>query len=178
MAAPLIVRALDVPDAGALFALRREALESDPLAFGSAADDDRFRVVDAVRAALADHHERAIFGCLDGVELAGMVGVMRESRMKLRHKAGIWGMYVSPRTRGHGAGRRLLDAAVERARSWAGVVTVHLSVAEAATEAYGLYTSAGFREWGREPRALLWEGRYVDHVHMALDLDTSAAGPR
>jgi hypothetical protein len=88
------VRRLRVEDAGPLVALRREALETDPMAFGSSIADDRGLSLELVRTLLVDPEEQAVFGCLEGDHLRGMVGVMRASKMKQRHTGSIWGMYV------------------------------------------------------------------------------------
>ena len=161
MSAGVDVRRLRVEDAAALVSLRREALETDPLAFGASIEDDRGLDLDLVRSSLADVGEQAVFGGFDGERLAGMVGVARASRVKQRHAGIIWGMYVTPRARSRGAGRALPDAAVEQARSW-GLEQVQLGVTEPAVAAKRMYVSAGFRSWGRQPRALHWQGRFVD----------------
>ena len=44
-------------------------------------------------------------------------------------------------------------------------------VTDAAPEARQLYESAGFREWGVEPRALGQDGQYVTERHMVLPFD-------
>jgi len=79
-------------------------------------------------------------------------------------------MYVDVSHRGAGVGALLLRAAIEQARSWNGIVQVCLAVSDVAPEAKRLYEKAGFRDWGREPRALCWRGKYVDYIHMILDL--------
>ena len=55
----LHVRRLRVEDAGPLVALRREALETDPMAFGSSIADDRGLSLELVRTSRADHEEQA-----------------------------------------------------------------------------------------------------------------------
>ena len=164
------VRALAPDDAPALVVLRREALTTDPLSFGASLEDDRGLSIEQMRASLASPASAAIFGAFDGDVLVGMVGVRREDRVKVHHRAMVWGMFVTPAARGKGLGAALLAAAVERARSWPGVRQVQLAVTESAVDAQRMYRRAGFREWGREPRALQWEGRYVDEQHMVLDL--------
>jgi GNAT superfamily N-acetyltransferase len=164
------IRRLLPKDGEALVALRREALESHPLAFGSSIGEDRGLSLELVRASLADPDEQAVFGCFEGARLAGMVGVRRDSGVKRRHRAHIWGMYVPPVARGKGAGRALLEAAVEQARAWPGISQVSLSVTDPAVAARNLYETAGFQTWGREPRALQWEGRFVDEIHLVLEL--------
>jgi ribosomal protein S18 acetylase RimI-like enzyme len=163
------VRRLSVDDAAALMALRREALERHPLAFAASLEDDVGLSPEFVRRSLADTDNQAVFGRFEGDELTGMIGLTRPRPVKQRHAGMIWGMYVSARTRGRGAGRALLDVAIAQARAW-GLEQVQLAVTEAAPEAKRLYESAGFRSWGRHPRALGWQGRFVDDEHMVLDL--------
>ena len=176
----LKVRSLALADADTLVDLRKEALETAPLAFGASLQDDKALSPEFLRTSLADPQTSVVVGLFDGEDLVGMVGVVRGTQVKRRHRAGIWGMYVSPRARGRGAGRRLLETAIEVARSWPGLEQVHLSVTETAVEAWRLYESAGFREWGREPRSVLWEGRYVEEIHLVLDLSEyrKASPPR
>lgn len=169
MSADLSIRRLRPEDAEPLAALRREALESHPLAFAASIDDDRALSLEFLKTALADP-DQAVFGGFAGEKLIGMVGVIRATRVKVCHKAHVWGMYVSPYARGKGAGRALLEAAIEQARTWPGVEQLHLGVTDAAVAARKLYEAAGFRVWGRESRALQWEGRFVDELHLVLDL--------
>jgi ribosomal protein S18 acetylase RimI-like enzyme len=97
-----------------------------------------------------------------------MIGLVRASKAKQRHKATVWGMYVTPRARNKGVGRALVEAAIEHARGW-GLDQLQLTVTEAAPHAKRLYESAGFRHWGQERRALHWKGRFVDEYHLALE---------
>ena len=165
----LDVRRLGTEDATAYTAVRREALLSDPLAFGASIEDDFALDADFVRRSLGDEREQAVFGYFEGDRLRGIVGLLRAAKLKQRHGATIWGMYVSTETRRRGAGRALLDAAIAQARAW-GVDQVQLSVTDAAPEARRMYEAAGFTAWGHQPRALRWEGRFVDESHMMLDL--------
>lgn len=111
-----------------------------------------------------------MFGAFTGASLVGIVGIARDTGYKERHKSLITGMYVTLGSRRGGAGSLLLRAAIDQARSWTGVEQVHLTVSEVAIEARRLYDKNGFREWGREPRALCWQGRCADESHMILDL--------
>jgi ribosomal protein S18 acetylase RimI-like enzyme len=164
------VRRLGPGDALALVALRRQALDEEPLAFAASVEDDRGLSLDVVRTALADNQGQAIFGYFSGADLSGMVGILRSAAVKRRHTCTVWGMYVAPRARERGAGRALLNAAVEQARRWPGVEQVQLTVSDTAAAARRLYERTGFRSWGREPAALRWRGRSVDDHHLVLDL--------
>ncbi len=167
----LTIRALAPEDAPAYVALRRRALIDAPLAFGSSPGDDRASDPEFVRAAIARVGSSAILGAFDGESLVGIAGLVREEKIKERHKAAIYGMFVAEEARGAGLGGALLGALVERARAWDGVLQIHLSVTDAAPEAARLYDRAGFRQWGQEPRALCWEGRFAAERHLVLMLD-------
>ena len=163
------VRRLTVEDAASFMSVRREALEADPLAFSASLDDDVALDPDFVGRSLAKIDEQAVFGYFEAGRLRGIVGVIRSSKLKQRHAAIVWGMYVSAAARRRGAGRALLDAAVAQARAW-GLEQVQLSVTDAAPEAKRMYEAAGFKSWGHQPRTLGWRGRFIDESHMALDL--------
>ena len=63
-----------------------------------------------------------------------------------------------------------MQAAVQHARSCAGVDYVDLAVSENAPEALRLYESLGFSAWGREPEATQVDGQRYDEIHMTLRL--------
>jgi RimJ/RimL family protein N-acetyltransferase len=164
------VRALGPDDAPAWIALRREALSSSPFAFSASPQDDRGLSLEFMRSSLTDAARSVVFGAFDGLSLVGSAGVVRFEELKFRHKALIWGVFVAPAVRRRGVGSALLGAAVERARSWPGILQIHLAVSETAEAARQMYVRAGFREWGKEPRAVQWEGRFAAEHHLVLDL--------
>jgi GNAT superfamily N-acetyltransferase len=170
MSAGSPIRRLGPEDAAALVSLRREALDTDPLAFGAAPGDDRLSLDSAPALLAPSRQDQMVFGLFLGGDLAGMVGVRREPQMKRRHVAIVWGLYVTPPARGKGRSRALLQAALQQARRWPAVDQVELAVSDTAVAARRLYESLGFRAWGREPRALHWQGRFVDDHHLVLDL--------
>jgi RimJ/RimL family protein N-acetyltransferase len=170
-----IVRRLRVEEIPAMQALRREALGSEPLAFGATAEDDLALDTAHVERSLAESSSAAIFAAVAAGTPVGMVGLVRMTREKVRHRALIWGMFVQAAYRGHGVGAELLAAAVSHARSWPGIHQVHLSVTSASPGARRLYEAAGFVAWGSEPRALGWKGTFVDECHLVLDLTANVA---
>ena len=169
----LNIRTLGVKDARLLIALRREALGTEPLAFAASPADDVALEMESVHSFLEKPDTQAVYGSFDRADLVGMFGLLKHTKMKQRHKAAIWGMYVQPGFRRRGVGRALLAAAIDHARTWS-VDQLQLSVTESAVAAKQLYEAAGFRAWGAEPRALQWNERFMEEHHLALDLSNSA----
>lgn len=165
----MIVRRLVPPDAVALVALRQKALVEEPQSFGASPGADQASSEDFVRTALADP-DQAILGAF-APALAGMVGIYRDRLLKARHKAHIWGMYVSPELRGKGTGKLLIEAALTWAGEQAGVIQVHLVVSTRTPIARKLYQSLGFSTWGIEPSALRINGELIDDEHMIRRLE-------
>lgn len=73
--------------------------------------------------------------------------------MKLKHKASIFAVYVSPKKRGHGLGKRLMQEIIKQGKQLADVEQINLTVVSSNESAKGLYTSLGFLMFGTEKRA-------------------------
>lgn len=166
------IRILTSDDAPEWWRLRLEALEGDPEAFSASLEDHRKLSLDEVRKRLGVGLQDAfVVGAFENGTLLGMAGFYREPGPKVRHKGRIWGVYITPNSRGTGLGRRLLITVLDRARTIEGVEQVHLSVAATQAAAGHLYRSLGFAPFGCEPRALKVGDRYIDEEYMALRLD-------
>jgi len=167
------VRKLAVEDAPLLVGLRREALEAEPLAFVSSPADDLMLQGESVRTLLMPSDTHATYGAFKQQTLVGMVGLVRLTKVKQRHKAMVLGMYVQTACRSHGIGHALLNAVIQQARAWS-IDQLQLSVTETAVGAKRLYESVGFRAWGTEPRAVHWGDKFFGEHHLALTLSEFA----
>lgn len=164
----MIIR-LGPDDRDRLMAIRATALAGEPWAFGSAPGDDRLEDPALVDAMLADPSQ-AVFGGILGDDLVAMAGIKRVGRIKHPHLAGIWGVYTRPEHRGRGLGRGVTSACIDRARTWAGVEVVTLSVSERNPGARRLYESLGFVVWGTEPDCTRIGDESAGEHHMRLVL--------
>jgi RimJ/RimL family protein N-acetyltransferase len=167
------IRPLGPADAEEFQAIRLRGLRESPEAFGSTYDEDVELPLDVVAARLeraSPPAARVVIGAYDGGRLVGTVACVQHGKVKARHKAVIWGMYVAPEARGRGLGRRLLGRVIDEAREWPGVEWLTLTVVERARAARALYVAAGFRPFGREPDGLR-QGNERDTVeYLALAL--------
>ena len=163
-------RVLTADDAEAYRALRLEALEREPFAFGRSLNEYLKEPLESIRARFTSPDATTLGAFLDG-QLVGMSSLARRSNEKERHKADIYAVYVTKPARGQGISRVLLTTLLKRARSIPGLEQVLISVSNTQHAARALYTSLGFVAFGHEPRALKIGDEYVAEDHMILVLE-------
>jgi GNAT superfamily N-acetyltransferase len=170
---PIEIRQLGPDDAAAFKSVRLQGLRESPEAFGSTYEEEVESPLDVVATRLERASAppmRVVLGAFADHALVGIVGCYQEAKVKVQHKAVIWGMYVSPEARGQGLGRRLLESAVAEARAWPNVERVTITVVERVRRARALYLSAGFELFGREPDALRRHGVSDAMEYLSLPL--------
>jgi ribosomal protein S18 acetylase RimI-like enzyme len=163
------IRPLTEADAGRYWPLRLRALREEQEAFGTSYEEQHDRTEEAVVARLREmtSGDSFILGGFLGDELVGIVAFGREAALKMRHKAGVYQVYVAPEARGLGLGRLLMEQLLARARETPGVEQVLLSVSTTQEAARALYASLGFETYGQERRALkLPDGKALDEELM------------
>jgi RimJ/RimL family protein N-acetyltransferase len=164
------IRILDSADVTAFKALRLAALRECPTAFSSSYEEECDVPLAQQAERMVPDADHAIFGAFDAATLVGTTGLQREGRIKLAHKALIWGVYVAPAFRGRGVGRMLLDRALARARSMSDMLQITLGVNTANAAAIALYKSVGFEPFGLERGFMRVDGTLHDELHMVLSL--------
>lgn len=172
---PVQIKRLTPEHAGAYRALMLEAYELHPDAFTSSIAERRPLPLDwwAGRVSEGEGTSEVVFGAFVAAGLAGVAGLVFETREKSRHKATLFGMYVPCECRQRGLGRRLVMAALAYAGSRPQTVLVQLTVTEGNAPAQRLYEACGFVSFGIEPLAVKVRDRYVSKVHMWRKLGAS-----
>lgn len=164
-------RRLTEQDLTSYFANRLRALSEAPTAFLTTLEEERTQGPSRFAETLESKtHERVIFGALHEGEVIGTVGISRETRKKIQHKARMWGMFVDVEFRSQGVGGRLVDLAIQHARNHLNVTGIYLSLESGNEPARRLYESRGFHVWGVEPQAMSDGKTFFDEDHMVLSL--------
>lgn len=85
------------------------ALKNDPEAFGSSYEESSQQDLEFYRERIpeADSDSLILVVEMDG-HFVGMMGFVREKRLKSQHKAFVWGVYVDPKARGNGLARKMM----------------------------------------------------------------------
>jgi ribosomal protein S18 acetylase RimI-like enzyme len=171
MSAGLVIRPLVRSDLAAFRALRQEALLLHPDAFGASAADEALLSDEQFATRIPEVRPDATFGAFQGDVLVGTAGFIVQRGAKERHKAAVWGVYVSPAVRGLGVAEALIRTVVDHARTVEGLELLQLCVAFHNDAARRLYDRLGFVPYGVERGALrLGPGHYVDEELRVLDL--------
>jgi RimJ/RimL family protein N-acetyltransferase len=168
------VRALSPSDAEQYQSLRLRGLQEAPSAFASSFEEEASTSLEEIARRLQPKDSGAIFGFFEHGVLTGVVGVQRESMVKLSHKAFIWGMYVAPEYRRGGRAQLLLEHALQFAWQALRVVQVNLGVHTRNTGAIALYQQVGFEVWGTERGALVVDAQPQDEHHMVCRAPSAA----
>ncbi|PTT90458.1 GNAT family N-acetyltransferase, partial [Pseudomonas sp. HMWF005] len=149
--------------------LMLEAYDRHPQAFTSSVRERATMPLSWWEARLTSKLD-AVLGAFEGGTLAGIVGLAFEPREKARHKATLFGMYVSADFRRHGLGHELVQAALTEAHSHPALKLIQLTVTAGNDAAFNLYQRCGFIQFGLEPLAVRVGEDYFDKIHMWREL--------
>ena len=166
------IRLFTQHDAQTLWDLRIFALETDPWSFVDSPEEMRRISVEDFATRLKDNGAaNFIYGAFEGGSAVGMVGFYQEVPMKRRHKGWIWGVFVTPTSRGCGVAKKLMQATIERAKALPELDMILLTVSASQPAPRHLYESLGFRSFGTEPKGLKIGNEAQDEENMVLEFD-------
>ncbi len=171
-----LIRRLVPADVGAYRSSMLEAYDAHPDAFTSSVAERSALPLSWWTSRLSDDAcaGEMVIGAFERDVLVGVAGLAFESREKAKHKAMLFGTYVSPEHRHRGLGRRLVIEALAQAKDRPATRLVQLTVTAGNAAAEALYASCGFVRFGVEPFAIAVDNRFIAKVHMWRDLEHPA----
>lgn len=154
------------PDEWARYkALRLEALQDTPSAFGTAyreaAADPDSSWIERLQKSEKRDKSWLLFAEAEG-QLVGMVGAYVDKLENTRHRAHIIAVYVTPRMREKGIARALGEALMREIAKDPQIIALDLDVTAGNTAAEELYKKLGFKEVGYKEKEMCIDGTYVD----------------
>lgn len=161
------IRRLGAEDAEIYRKIRLESLKLHPEAFGSSYEQESEAPVEKYKNSLPSVYT---FGAFENGSLVGVVTLFPEGKVKMKHRASIFAMYVAESIRGKGVGKKLVEAAIAQARELGAIEQIHLQVVTSNESAKKLYSSLGFEVYGLEKRALRIGDTYYDEELRVLFL--------
>lgn len=145
--------------------LRLDAIRSEPSAFGTSYEEEKDYPEEIWRGRVAN----TLFAFVEG-KAVGLIGHVRQSRIKQRHIVNIVSFYVKEDYRGKGIGGQLLNVLLERIRGYNDVTKVSLAVNGTQAPAFNLYSKYGFKVVGELKKELKIGDAYYDELLMDLFL--------
>ncbi|HEY3312077.1 MAG TPA: GNAT family N-acetyltransferase [Anaerolineales bacterium] len=164
------IRQAEPADAVPFSELRLQALHDNPTVFGSSYEArENCSPEWALDILSADPQQQASFVAESGGILLGMTSIRRNHKQKVRHSAGIAGVYVRPEWRGLGIVDALFKACFEWAQNQQ-VIIVKLAVVTTNPAAFHAYQRLGFSVFGTEPKVIYYDGVYYDEYLMSRNI--------
>lgn len=160
------IRLLTIEDIDQFRQLRLEGLLQNPEAYGSTHELESQYPISKFEQRLAEDKDKIVIGAFIKERLIGSMTLIRESGMKERHKANLYGVYLSKGYRGHGIAYEMLKSCHDLARSDWQIEQIRLAVVSTNTNAIKLYESLGYTTYGIEKNALKHLGVYSDETLM------------
>jgi len=142
-------------------ALRLEALQNDPLAFGSSYEEE----IKFTDKTWKERIKNTLFATLNDNPV-GMIVFLINPRKKLNHVAEIFGVYVREEHRDKKIGTQLIESAINLIRKSKSVIKIKLTVTSVQDAAIKLYSSFGFETVGRLSKELKYENKFYDGIIM------------
>ena len=157
-----MIRLLTPDDFPLWKSIRLEAVRNAPYAFGGSYEEESVQTEKEWENSLRTAH---IFAYMHEGKAVAIAGYYFSAASKLRHRAKVFSVYVTPEFRGKGTMGAVLEALIHHARAQ-GMEQLHLDVGVHNLPAIACYKRHGFARYGMEPRALKLDDGYIDEYLM------------
>jgi ribosomal protein S18 acetylase RimI-like enzyme len=150
--------------------IRLDSLKQYPDNFGSTYEEEfnsqSSKLDNAIKGTGKGNFAMGAF--TDYYKLVGICGLVRDLRLKTRHRGEIVQMYVDPSFAGQGIGKTLLRLTIEKAFHNTEIEQIVLNVVYTNDKAVKLYKQLGFIEYGRLENYFKTGTRYFTQLFLNL----------
>jgi RimJ/RimL family protein N-acetyltransferase len=167
------IKALTPADLASYRQLTLESILDSPSSFVPTHEEESAVPEEQMAARLKASPFQVTYGAFQDGALVGTVGLVRDPRSKIYHRATIVGVYVTPKARSGGVAQRMFEAVIAHARNIPELVQLDLKVNTVNPRARAVYAKLGFVSCGIDRRALCLDGQFHDEERMALHLDAA-----
>ena len=166
----IFYRQLTITDCDEYRRIRLECLKQYPDNFGSTYEEElnaqSLKLDNAIKG--TDKGNFAMGAFTASNKLIGICGLVRELRLKTRHRGEIVQMYIDPAFARQGIGKTLLQLSIENAFQDTETEQIILSVVYTNDKAVKLYKQLGFIEYGRLENYFKIDTRYFTQLFLCL----------
>ena len=145
---PICVRDFKIDELDAFLVIRRQALATNPEAFGDTIEkmDAREKSFEQDRfLANVERDDQLLIGAFENERCVAMTGLFHNSEPGYEGRGTIWGVFVRPEYRGRRLGERMIEAVFSRARTWKWLDEIVLFVKTDNHHAIRLYERLGMK---------------------------------
>lgn len=166
------IRKLTKDNAREFWKLRFRALREDGDAFGATYEEEIKKPMQSLIEIFNNNYIKPInnnfiLGAFnDENKIIGVIGLYRETRIKLKHKATIWGMYIIPEYRRKGVAKELITELINISKTMEELEQLNLAVVSSNIKAIKLYNTLEFVTYGKEKNAIKSNNKYYDEDYM------------
>ncbi|MEP6950015.1 MAG: GNAT family protein [Ginsengibacter sp.] len=150
--------------------IRLESLKQYPDNFGSTYEEElnsqSLKLDSAIKGNGQGNFAMGAFN--NDNKLIGICGLVRDLRLKTRHRGEIIQMYIDPAFGGQGIGKTLLRLSIEKAFKNIEIEQIILNVVCTNDRAITLYKKLGFIEYGRLENYFKIDSRYFTQLFFSL----------
>lgn len=159
-------RQLNENDAEVYQKIRLEMLKETPAAYGESYEENKEYKLDFFKNRILSSF---IIGAFDKGKIIGTAGYFLFDKLKTKHKACLWGVYVKTNYRGQSISYCMSEKVIELLPD--DVNLIHVMVTENNIPAIKTYEKLGFKKWGLEEKALKIDNEFYNEIHMVKFLN-------
>ncbi|MFT8556688.1 GNAT family N-acetyltransferase [Liquorilactobacillus hordei] len=169
------IKILDSNDFLSFKRIRLFALKNDPMAFGSSYAEESQKTDSYFKNKIKQERNKFTIGFFESDHLVNIASFTQQNNLKEQHKGEITSVYCLNNYRNQGLTKKILTILLDKAFLIPELKILKIAVLSENEPAKKLYSSLGFKKYGREPYSLFDGEKYYDEDLMYIDYEAFIA---